>query len=64
MRKIWYFFARMTTRSLYLIPYFIAFICLGLGGQIGKSSPVLHFILFPLAFFFFGLAGIPMIVRK
>jgi len=64
MRKIYYFFARMTTRTLILIPYFFALICLGLGAQIGKSSPVLHFILFPLAFFFFGLAGIPMIVRK
>src|SRR5512133_2424581 len=64
MRKIYYFFARMTIRTLILIPYFLSFICLGLGGQTGKSNPSLHYILFPLAFFFFGLAGIPMIVRK
>ena len=64
MKKIYYFFAKMTTRSLILIPYFLSFMCLALGGQIGKSSPFLHFILFPLAFFFFGLAGIPMILRK
>jgi hypothetical protein len=64
MRKLYYFFTRMTTRTLILIPYFFSIMCLGLGGLIGRYSPFLHFILFPLAFFFFGLAGIPMIVRK
>jgi hypothetical protein len=54
----------MTTRTLILISYFFSFLCLVLGGLIGRSSPFLHFSLFPLAFFFFGLAGIPMILRK
>jgi hypothetical protein len=37
---------------------------MGLSVPIGRISPFLHFVIFPLTWFFFGLAGIPMIIRK
>lgn len=57
-------FTRVTTRTVVLIIYFLAILCMSLLGPIERYGGYSQLYIFALGSLIWGMAGIPMIVRK
>jgi len=64
MKKLIFFFAKISTRTMINISYFLSFLCIFLVGPAERVGGLWQLIVFSLIPFFWGTAGIPMIIRK